>query len=110
MISYSEFNQIDLLLNQLKHKTLACLLSINTYLFKKKPIVINVKVLNLLKSGSIVDIKSLVAANIVKEEEAKLYGVKILGDGDIKHALTIKLPISKSARAKITKAGGKVEN
>ena len=79
-------------------------------LFKKKPIVINVKVLNLLKAGVIVDIKSLVAANIVKAEEAKEYGVKILGDGEIKHALTIKLPISKSASAKITKAGGKVEN
>ena len=79
-------------------------------LFKLKPIVINVKVLNLLKAGSIVDIKSLVAANIVNLEEAKSYGVKILGDGDIKHALTVKLPISKGASAKITKAGGKIEN
>ncbi len=78
--------------------------------FKKKPIVINIKVLSLLKSGTIVDLKSLVSNNIVNEKQAKEYGVKILGDGQIKNPLTIKLPISKKAAAKITKAGGKVEN
>lgn len=78
--------------------------------FKKKPIIINVKALNLLKPGTIVDIKSLVSNNLVREEEAKEYGVKILGDGDIKKSLIIKLPISKNAAAKIIKAGGKVEN
>lgn len=78
--------------------------------FKKKPIIINVKALNLLKSGTIVDIKSLVSGNLVKEQEAKEYGVKILGDGAIKNVLTIKLPISKAAAQKIIKAGGKVEN
>jgi large subunit ribosomal protein L15 len=78
--------------------------------FKKKPIAINIKVLNLLKSGTIVDLKSLVSNNIVNEQQAKEYGVKILGDGEIKNPLTIKLPISKNAAAKITKAGGKVEN
>ena len=36
------------------------------------------------------------------------YGVKILGDGDLKVALNITLPISKSAAKKIEKAGGKV--
>ncbi|HYM65370.1 MAG TPA: 50S ribosomal protein L15 [Candidatus Sulfotelmatobacter sp.] len=78
--------------------------------FKKKPIVINIKVLELLKVGSIVDLKTLVSSNIVKENEAKEYGVKILGDGQIKKALTIKLPISKKAAKKIEKAGGKVDN
>lgn len=79
-------------------------------LFKKKPIVINVKVLNLLKPGSVVDLKALISNNIVNEQEAKEYGVKILGDGVIKNSLIIKLPISKQAAEKIKKAGGKIEN
>lgn len=78
--------------------------------FKKKPIAINLKALNLLRSGTIVDLKSLVSNNIVDEQQAKEYGVKILGDGVVKNPLTIKLPISKKAAVKITKAGGKVEN
>lgn len=78
--------------------------------FKKKPIVINVKVLGLLKAGSVVDLKTLVSNNIVNEKEANEYGVKILGDGEIKNALTIKLPISKGASQKVIKAGGKIEN
>lgn len=77
--------------------------------FKKKPIVINVKVLSLLKPRTIVDLKSLISNNIVKEKEALEYGVKILGDGEIKNPLTIKLPISKKAAEKIKKAGGTVE-
>lgn len=77
--------------------------------FKKKPIVVNVKVLNLLKKDSIVDLKTLISHNIVDEKEAKIYGVKILGDGELKVSLTIKLPISKSAAEKVKKAGGKVE-
>lgn len=78
-------------------------------LFKKKPIVVNVKALNLLKKDSIVDLKTLISHNIVDEEEAKIYGVKILGDGQLKVALTIKLPISKGASEKVKKAGGKIE-
>ena len=78
--------------------------------FKKKPIVINVKVLELLKDGAIVDLKTLIGNNIVEEKEAKEYGVKILGDGQIKKSFTIKLPISKKAAEKIKKAGGKIEN
>lgn len=78
-------------------------------LFKKKPIVINVKALSLLGKDTIVDLKTLVKHNIVDEKEAKIYGVKILGDGQLKVALTIKLPISKNAIEKVKKAGGKVE-
>jgi len=77
--------------------------------FKNKPITINVKVLNLLKKDTVVDLKALIANNIVHQEDAKTYGVKILGDGDIKIPLVIKLPISKGASKKIIKAGGKIE-
>lgn len=78
-------------------------------LFKKKPIVINVRALSLLKKDTIVDIGSLVKNNIVIEEDAKTYGVKILGDGELTVPLTVKLPVSKNAGLKIEKAGGKVE-
>jgi large subunit ribosomal protein L15 len=76
--------------------------------FKRKPIVVNVKVLNLLKKDTIVDIDSLVKNKIINKSDAKIYGVKILGDGEIKIPLMIKIPISKRALDKIQKAGGKV--
>lgn len=77
--------------------------------FKKKPIVVNVKVLNILKKDSIVDIRTLSENHIVDAEEAKIYGVKILGDGELNLPLTVKLPASKGAIEKIKKAGGRVE-
>ncbi len=77
--------------------------------FKKKPMIVNIKVLNLLKKDSIVDIETLIKNKIVDEKDAKMYGVKILGEGDLKTPLTVKLPISKGAASKIKKAGGKVE-
>lgn len=78
-------------------------------LFKKKPIVVNIEALNLFKKDDVIDLKSLIAKNIVDEKEAKIYGVKILGDGEVKMPLSIKLPISLKAAEKIKKAGGKIE-
>lgn len=77
--------------------------------FKKKPVVINVKALNNLKKGSIVDGNSLIENHLIDKDDVKKYGVKILGDGEITVSLIIKVPISKSAAKKIEKAGGKVE-
>ncbi|MBI1919161.1 50S ribosomal protein L15 [Candidatus Microgenomates bacterium] len=77
--------------------------------FKKKPIIINVKALNLLPANSIVDVACLIKHRIIEEEEGKEFGVKILGDGQLQVLLTVKLPVSKGARKKIEKAGGKVE-
>lgn len=77
--------------------------------FKKKPIGINVKVLNLLKKDSVVDVKALIDKKIVNKEEALIYGVKILGDGELTVSLVVKLPVTKGAEKKIVKAGGKVE-
>lgn len=74
-----------------------------------KPAVVNLKYLNLLPKGSMVDIKTLIKHQIVGEW-AKLCGVKILGEGEIEHNLTVKLPVSKGAKEKIEKAGGKVIN
>lgn len=77
--------------------------------FKNRPLVINVKALALLNKDSVVDVDALVKNHIVLEKDAKMYGVKILGDGDINVALTVKLPVSKGAAEKIKKAGGKVD-
>ncbi len=77
--------------------------------FKKNPVIVNVKALNILKKGDIVDIKTLVENRIVDEKDANVYGVKILGDGILNVPLTVKLPVSKGARLKIEKAGGRVE-
>jgi len=74
----------------------------------KKPLVLNIKYLNLLPENSIVDIETLVKYRMV-EEEARRCGVKILGDGELKKPLVIKLPCSHGAEEKIKKAGGKIE-
>ena len=76
--------------------------------FKKKPIIINVKALNAFKKGSIVNLDSLIKNHIVEASDAKVYGVKILGDGELKVALKVQLPLSKGAKEKIEKIGGTV--
>ena len=70
-----------------------------------KPQVINVKYLNLFKPNEEVTLQSLKAKKIV---DSMIDRVKILGDGELKVALTVKLPTSKGARTKIEKAGGSV--
>jgi len=75
---------------------------------KPKPLVVNLKYLNLFKKGEKVNLKSLVEKGIIAADEAKKQGVKILGDGDLQVDLTVELPTSKSAAKKIEKAKGKV--
>lgn len=72
-----------------------------------RPLVVNLKYLNLLPGGSLVDLQALIEKKIVGKE-AKLLGVKILGEGEIKIPLTVNLPVSGGAKKKIEKAGGKV--
>ncbi len=76
--------------------------------FRKKPIGINVEDLNIMKKNETVDTKSLAVYHIVDEDRVKRFGVKILGKGNLLLSLTVKLPVSKSARKKIEKAGGMV--
>lgn len=75
--------------------------------FRKVPLVINLKHLAKFSKNQVVDIDSLIKNKIVNASDAKEFGVKILGDGEIKEALIIKVAISKSALKKIEKAGGK---
>lgn len=59
------------------------------------------------EAGEVVDHESLVAKGIIKHADAL---VKVLGDGDITKAVTVKVDkVSASAQAKIEAAGGKVE-
>ena len=59
------------------------------------------------EAGEVVDGESLVAKGIIKHSTDL---VKVLGDGEITKAVTVKVDkVSASAKAKIEAAGGKVE-
>jgi hypothetical protein len=78
----------------------------NNAAFHKTFAVINLDELNSFKAGSTVGEEQLRAANLVRGHGA---GIKILGGGELKHALTIEVDrISTSAREKIEKAGGTI--
>lgn len=77
---------------------------------KDKPIVVNLEVLNMLPSGSVVNLESLVDFGIVDKNDVQTAGVKILGEGELKKRLTVAIPISNSAKKKVEKIGGKVIN
>ncbi len=74
-----------------------------------KPFVINIKDLNVFKNGETVDKKTLLEKKIINKRDEKK-DIKILGNGDIKIALTVKLPVSKNAKKKIEQAGGKIQS
>lgn len=75
---------------------------------RNNPIIIKTSYLNMLPSGTKVDIENLAKHGIVKKDDAIKYGVKILGNGKVEKKLTITLPISISAAKDVEKAGGKV--
>lgn len=69
--------------------------------------VVNVGKLNDLDANSEVTLSSLIAAGILTADDGPL---KVLGDGEINVALTVKAAaFTKSARAKIEAAGGTCE-
>lgn len=75
---------------------------------KRDFVVVNVQGLNKLPKNTVVDIENLAKHKLVKLDIAKRNGVKILGQGELKVALTVKLKTSKEAAEKIAKAGGTV--
>ncbi len=78
-----------------------------TNIFRTEYEVVNVETLNSFESGAEVTPESLSEKGIVR---LNLGGVKILGDGEIKVALTVRANrFSKTAREKIEAAGGKAE-
>ena len=75
---------------------------------RKKRATVNVGDLeNYYDANAIVSAKSLIKKGLI---ETPRFGVKILGEGKISKSLTIrKVSVSDSAKAKIEKAGGKIE-
>jgi large subunit ribosomal protein L15 len=78
-----------------------------TNIFKKDIAVINVQDLSCFDAGSVVDEAALVGTGLVKGHHD---GIKLLGQGEIKAALTVKInAVSRSAQEKIEAAGGTIE-
>ena len=61
----------------------------------------------LFEDGDVVDAETLKAKGVIKHDYIP---VKVLGDGELKKSLTVRVDkVSASAQAKIEAAGGKVE-
>lgn len=74
---------------------------------KKVYALVNLRDLDLFEAGTVVDVAALGEAGLVGRIGD---GVKILGDGELSKALTVKAhKFSKSAAEKITAAGGSIE-
>lgn len=75
--------------------------------FRKEYNILNVGELNQFGSDAVVDAGVLIQSGLIKRLKD---GVKILGGGEVTHALKVKVDrASLSARAKIEAAGGSVE-
>jgi large subunit ribosomal protein L15 len=78
----------------------------NNAAFHKNYSIVNLSDLSSFKEGTVVNEQLLRESKVIRGQGA---GLKILGDGELKHALTIEADkISASAREKIEKAGGTV--
>ena len=76
--------------------------------FKKDYAIVNLDALDVFEAGAVVDEAALRAKGIVKGRHDD--GVKILGDGEVKKALTVRVAkFSESAAKKLADAGGKAE-
>ena len=76
-------------------------------IFAKPLEAINVSALDKFEDGAVVDAQALLDAGILSK---CVYGVKILGNGEISKKLTVKASaFSESAKAKFEAAGGKAE-
>lgn len=79
----------------------------NSY-FKKQYSIVNVSDLNKFDENAVVDANALIEKGIISKVEE--YGVKILGNGKLEKALTVKAnKFSESAVKKIKKANGTIE-
>jgi len=78
-----------------------------TPLSRKVYCLVNLRDLELFDAGAVVDLEALGKAGLIGQLKD---GIKILGDGELTKALTVKAQkFSKSAQAKIEAAGGTVE-
>ena len=78
----------------------------NNAAFHNNYAIVNLDDLNEFKAGTVVNEQLLRESKLVRGDFS---GIKILGDGELKHALKIEADkVSESARAKIEKAGGTI--
>jgi large subunit ribosomal protein L15 len=76
-------------------------------LSRKEYALVNLRDLELFEVGSVVDIEALGKAGLIGQIKD---GIKVLGDGELTKALTVKAhKFSKSAQDKIAAAGGTAE-
>jgi len=76
--------------------------------FRREDAVVNLSDLARFPAGSVVDVDQLVEAGLIKRSQRS--AVKILGDGTLQHALTVKAhAFSENAKAKIEQSGGRAE-
>ena len=78
-----------------------------TNIFKKNYTIVNLRDLSAFAADTVVDEEALRRAGLVKGQPAP---VKLLGQGEVTVALTVKVQaVSAQARARIEAAGGRVE-
>jgi large subunit ribosomal protein L15 len=78
----------------------------NNAAFHKRYAIVNLDGLNAFKAGSVVNEQVLRDLNLVR---GHFVGIKILGDGELKHDLKVEADkVSAAAREKIEKAGGTI--
>jgi large subunit ribosomal protein L15 len=78
----------------------------NNAAFHKRYAIVNLDDLNAFKAGTAVNEELLRESKLVRGD---FVGIKILGDGELKHGLKVEADkISASAREKIEKAGGTI--
>jgi len=76
-------------------------------IFAKEYAIVNLSALDAFEDGAVIDAAILLEKGLISK---MLSGLKVLGNGDISKKVTVKVSkISKSAKEKIEKAGGKVE-
>ena len=75
--------------------------------FAKQYAIINVEVLDKYEAGAVIDIDTLINDKVIKN---RFDGLKVLANGEITKALTVKAAVfSAQAKEKIEAAGGKAE-
>ncbi|HLE18571.1 MAG TPA: 50S ribosomal protein L15 [Syntrophales bacterium] len=74
--------------------------------FRRDIAVINIGQLGIFPQGTVIDEELLATSGLIRR---KAQGVKVLGKGNIDHALSVKVGfISKGAKEKIINAGGSI--
>jgi len=78
-----------------------------TNLFRKTYRTVNVEKLNAFEAGSVIDIEALQHSGLLRKGRAE---VKVLGNGNLEVALTVRAhKFTRTAAEKIEAAGGKIE-